>query len=80
MWLIFASASCMNWVCGVLQLYQESVPNTNNTNILYYNALQELKELQLQLEGTTDENIKKNLQQEIMIQAKRGVAKAKEVR
>ena len=42
---------------------------------------QELEELQRQLQGTTDENTKKQLQQEISItQAKREVAEAKAVR
>ena len=46
-----------------------------------YNTPQELKELQHQVQETTDENIKKKLQQEISItQAKREVAHAKRVR
>ena len=46
-----------------------------------YNTPQELKELQHQLQETTDENTKKQLQQEISItQAKREVANAKRVR
>ena len=46
-----------------------------------YNTPQELEKLQDQLRGTTDENEKKKLQQEISItQAKREVAEAKRVR
>ena len=46
-----------------------------------YNTPQELKKLQRQLQETTDENTKKQLQQEISItQAKREVADAKRVR
>ena len=46
-----------------------------------YSTPQELKKLQRQLQGTTDENTKKQLQQEISItQAKRAVAYSKTVR
>ena len=46
-----------------------------------YSTPQELKKLQRQLQGTTDENTKKQLQQEISItQAKRMVAYSKGVR
>ena len=46
-----------------------------------YSTLQELEKLQHQLQGTTDENRKKQLQQEISItQAKREVADSKAVR
>ena len=44
-------------------------------------ALQEVKELQHQLQGTTDENLKIHLQEELSItQAKREVAESKRVR
>ena len=50
-------------------------------HLMWYNTLQELEELQRQLQGATDENIKKQLQQEISItKAKRDIAEAKEVR
>ena len=46
-----------------------------------YSTPQELEKLQRQLQGTTDENTKKQLQQEISItQAKRKVAYSKTVR
>ena len=46
-----------------------------------YNTSQELEGLQRQLQETTDENTKKQFQQEIsIIQAKREVAYAKQVR
>jgi hypothetical protein len=46
-----------------------------------YCTPQELKKLRCQLEGATDENTKKRLQEEISItQAKREVAEAKMVR
>ena len=46
-----------------------------------YNTPQELEKLQDQLQETTDESTKKQLQQEISItQAKRDVAEAKRVR
>ena len=46
-----------------------------------YNTPQELEDLQRQLQETTDESTKKQLQQEISItQAKREVADAKGVR
>ena len=50
-------------------------------HLMWYNTPQELEELQRQLQGATDENIKKQLQQEISItKAKRDIAEAKEVR
>ena len=52
-------------------------------HLMWYNTphAQELEELQRQLQGATDENIKKQLQLEISIaQAKRDIAEAKEVR
>ena len=46
-----------------------------------YSTPQELKNLQCQLQGTTDETTKKQLQQEISItQAKREVTESKAVR
>ena len=46
-----------------------------------YNTLQEVKKLQHQLQGTTDENTKKHLQEELSItQAKREVAHSNYVR
>ena len=46
-----------------------------------YNTLQEVEKLQHQLQETTDENIKKLLQEELSItQAKREVAESKQVR
>ena len=46
-----------------------------------YNTPQELEELRCQLQRTTDENTKKQLEQEVSItQAKREVAEAKRVR
>ena len=46
-----------------------------------YSTPQEVEELQRQLQGTTDEDTKKQLQQEISItQAKREVAYSKQVR
>ena len=44
-------------------------------------TLQEVKKLQHQLQGTTDENVKRHLQEELSItQAKRDVAESKRVR
>ena len=46
-----------------------------------YNTLQEVKKLQHQLQGTTDEDAKKHLQEELSItQAKREIAESKRVR
>ena len=46
-----------------------------------YNTLQEMEKLQHQLQGTTDENAKQHLQEELSItQAKREVAHSKYVR
>ena len=47
-------------------------------HLMWYDTPQELEELQRQLQEATDENIKKQLQQEI--QAKRDVAEAIQVR
>ena len=45
-----------------------------------YNTLQEVKKHQHQLQGTTDENVKRHLQEELSItQAKREVAESKRV-
>ena len=46
-----------------------------------YNTLQEEENLQHQLQGTTDENLKIHLQEELSItQAKREIAESKRVR
>ena len=46
-----------------------------------YDTLQEMEKLQHQLQGTTDENVKRHLQEKLSItQAKREIAESKRVR
>ena len=56
--------------------------DTSPVHVYYgYNTLQEVKKLHQKLQGTTDENTKKHLQEEISItQAKREIAESKQVR